>query len=77
MFILHSFNIMSFSIDIIQGDENGNISYGMARNCAREYNLETQFLYDYGLPGDWEDLGDGSPIGVNLGELREWINSKS
>lgn len=58
-------------------DDAGTIGYGLAFLAAETYGLRYAFLSTYGLPGDWEDPETGEPVGVDVGELISWINSKA
>jgi hypothetical protein len=58
-------------------DDCGAVSYGLARTYCSYYGQEETFLQVYGIAGDWEDPEDGSPIGVDAGELISWIDSRA
>lgn len=58
-------------------DDKGTISYGLALSLVEHYNLTDQFQTEYGIAGDWEDVVDGSPIGLDLGELIMWISDRT
>jgi hypothetical protein len=84
------YSVMEFAIDLDNGeiddciinllvsmDENGTVSYGMARKFAEIYDIEQTFLDVYGIAGDWENVEDGTPIGVDVGELLTFIRKYS
>ena len=83
-------SVMEFAIDLDNGeiddcivnllvsmDENGTVSYGLARKFAEIYDIEDKFLDVYGIAGDWEDPEDGTPTGVDVGELLTFIRKYS
>jgi hypothetical protein len=53
-------------------DNNGQISYGSAIAYAESLGFKNQFIREYGIAGDWED---GTPSGVDVGELIVWADS--
>jgi hypothetical protein len=66
-----------FTIQLLRCIDNcGTVSYGLARTYANYYDLEDRFIKVYGIVGDWEDPEDGSPIGIDAGELIAWVNSQ-
>ena len=58
-------------------DDCGTVGYGLARTYCSYYGLEERFVEVYGIAGDWEDPEDGTPIGVDVGELISWVNSRA
>ena len=64
------------SVAIRSADEKGTISYGAACSLTGHYDLEEAFKSDWGIAGDWENPEDGSPIGLDLGELIVWISER-
>ena len=83
-------SVMEFAIDLDAGevddcivnllismDDSGTVSYGMARKFAEIYDIEQTFLDVYGIAGDWENVEDGTPIGVDVGELLTFIRKYS
>jgi len=69
-------------------DDCGTISYSLARTYCSHYGLEDCFVEAYGIAGDWknevygiagnwENPEDGSPIGIDAGELIAWVNSRA
>jgi hypothetical protein len=72
-----SFHMSAFDTLIEIKDETDCVTYGMAKWAAESYDLVVDFLIEYGLPGDWEDEETGEPLGVDVGELIAWINSKA
>jgi hypothetical protein len=67
-----------FTIQLLRAmDDCGSVYYGLARTYCSHYGLEDAFVEAYGIAGEWEDPEDGSPIGVDAGELISWINSRA
>jgi hypothetical protein len=58
-------------------DDCGAVGYGLARTYCSYYGLEDQFIQVYGIAGDCEDPEDGSPIGIDAGELIAWVDSRA
>lgn len=71
-------HVDGFTIQLLRAiDDCGAVSYGLARTYSSHYGLEERFLQVYGIAGDWEDPEDGSPIGIDVGELISWIDSRA
>jgi hypothetical protein len=71
-------HVDGFTIQLLRAmDDCGSVSYGLARTYCSHYGLEDRFVDVYGIAGNWEDPEDGSPIGVDAGELISWINSRA
>jgi hypothetical protein len=67
-----------FTIQLLRAmDDCGSVSYGLARTYCSHYGLEDCFVEAYGIAGDWENPEDGSPIGIDAGELIAWVNSRA
>ncbi len=70
-------NVENYLLSVIKTvDESGTISYGCALSLADSYGLMDRFLSDYGVAGDREDPEDGTPIGIDLGELLVYMREK-
>lgn len=53
------------------------VSYGCVFGLMSMIGMEDIFLRDYGIAGEWEDVEDGSPIMIDVGELVHWVHKHS
>ncbi len=70
-------NVESYLLSAVRcADDVGQISYGLALNMAESYSLVEEFVREYGIAGSWEDAETGTPIGIDLGELLQFLREK-
>jgi len=73
------FEVFTFACDVFAGKVDGFTIqlWRAARTHCSHYGLEDCFVEAYGIVGDWEDPEDGTPIGIDVGELVSWVNSRA
>jgi hypothetical protein len=63
-----------------QEEFNGQLSYGTiieAVTTISDCSLYNKFIAEYGIPGDWEDSENGSPILIDVGEFIHWVHNNT
>lgn len=70
-------NVENYLLSAVRcADDVGQISYYVALGVASYYSLTKQFVIEYGMAEEWVDIETGNLVGIDLGELLQFLREK-